>query len=342
MKRFGLVCLVMAVGCSTVETSEVEQLAGNGSCPPWGCANSPEVLHYGLHEANLLGVRDQHGISLARGGRNKRVQIWSAAGIPYDLYIVKNRFVGLSHDGQSALYGQDLLLAELHVLANGTPLYNITIRRVREIPFPVGEPDPLEVYVLTWHEPGTGINASKQVCNGPPDPKMKDHAELLGMLHDETLIFAGDRVVPETMTMNKRADYDWFNFGCAGHTLAKLHLTRNTITSQPSPDWAGRQATLKMLVADYCGTGDPITESGVPLRWQSEFMPYFPTPGPIEARWNENGAQCLSTPRLGASSPNFPDVWAAIEAACPTLPPPCENADLYDFDGQRRVSAIPQ
>lgn len=343
MRRLGLVCLAVMAGCTieTVETSEVEQAQG-GQCPPWGCANSPEVLHYGLHEANLFGKRDKNGLSLERGGPNKRAQIWSAAGVPYDLYIDKNRFVGVSHDGQSILRGQDLLLAELHIRRKNLPIYNITIRRVREIKFLVGKRDTVEVYALTWHYPGTDLNASKGVCNGPPSSQLKDHAELLDMLHDETLIFAGDRIDPVTMTMNQEPDFDWFNFGCAGHTLAKLHLTRNTITSQPEEDWAGRQATLKMLVGDYCGTGTPITESGTPLRWQSELMAYFPTPGTIEARWDEFGAKCLSKPRLGESSPNFPDVWGAIEASCSMLPPPCDNSNVYDFAGYRRVSAIPQ
>lgn len=321
-------------------TTAVEQPVGGSSCPPWGCSNSPEVLHYGLHEANLFGDSDQHGLHLESGGPNKRAQIWSADGIPHDLHIEKNRIVGISHDGQSVLRGKDLLLAELHVLSSGKPLYNITIQRVRKIPFPVGDPSPLEVYMLTWHYPGTGLGASKHVCNGPLSPKLKDHAELLGMLHDETLVFAGDRIDSEHMTMNEQPDFDWFNFGCAGHTLAKLHLTRNTITSQVEPDWSARQTTLKMLVADYCGTGDPITESGTPLRWQSELVPYFPTPGAIEARWTEYGASCLSNPRLGLTSELFPDVFAAIDAIC-TRPPPCNNADIHDLDGQRRVSAIP-
>jgi hypothetical protein len=341
MRRLGLVCVVLAA-CTTVEMSTVEQEVG-GPCPPWGCANSPEVMHYGMHEANLFGKRDHNGLSLQRGGPNKRAQIWSAAGVPYDLYIEKNRFIGVSHDGQSTLHGQALLLAELHVVRKGQPFYNITIRRVREIKFLVGKPDPIEVYSLTWHYPGTGLNASKGVCNGPPSSQTrKDRGEMLDMLHDETLIFAGDRIDSTAMTLNRDPDFDWFNFGCAGHTLAKLHLTRNTITSQPEDDWAGRQATLKMLVGDYCGNGTPITESGTPLRWQSELMPYFPTPGSIEARWDEFGAKCLSKPRLGESSPNFPDVWGAIEAACTTLPPTCDNTNVYDFAGYRRVSAIPQ
>lgn len=342
MRRIGLVCLVIA-GCTTVEmeTSQVEQAAGV-PCPPWACANSPEVLHYGLHEANLFGVPDENGISLEVGGPKKRAQIWSASGVPYDLYIEKNRFVGISHDGQTKLRGDGLLLAEMHVLKNGVPLYNLTIQRVRKMQFLVGEADRLEAYMLTWHYPGTGLNASKGVCNGPPSRKTKERAELLDMLHDETIIFAGDRIDPETMTVNDQPDFEWFNFGCAGHTLAKLHLTRNTITSQPVPDWKARQATLKMLVGDYCGTGVPITESGTPLRWQSDLMAYFPTPHKIEARWTHLGATCLRKPRLGQSSTNYPDVVGAIEQACGgQVPPPCTNDNMYDFAGQMRVSAIP-
>ena len=55
-----------------------------------------------------------------------------------------------------------------------------------------------------------------------------------------------------SLTLNSRADSGWFNIGCAGHTLSKMYLTRNTLASQDamSGQWEERQATLKMLTAD--------------------------------------------------------------------------------------------
>jgi hypothetical protein len=358
MRQVGAVVAVMAAACVVAdsnevpETSEVVQHADEEDeeegprCPPFRCSNSPEVIHLGIHEMNLFGTPDERGYFLDTGGRT-RAQIWDANGRPWDLYVQGNRFVGVSHDGSSQLTGSSLLHAHLRVrqrFAQFTRLtFLIYIDTVRRIEFPVGIREKIEVYQLGWFEPGSGARGTT-VCNGPyPTNTDPNQDPMLGMLPHETLIFAGDRIDPETMTTSKQADYAWLNFGCAGHTLAKLHLTRNTITSQPTPDWARRQAMLKLLVADYCGNGQPMTIPKTPLRWKTELVPYFPTPKEIEARWTENGASCLSNPRLGNYDEYFDDVESSIRLACAPAapPPPCTNTDLHDFDGKLRVSAIP-
>lgn len=73
---------------------------------------------------------------------------------------------------------------------------------------------------------------------------------------DEAIVFETDRFDAASKTMDPVGDPRWFNIGCAGHTLAKMHLTRNTIASGAAAHGVSandRQATLKMLVADYCG-----------------------------------------------------------------------------------------
>jgi hypothetical protein len=360
MKQVGLIAVVMAAGCTVTdpnevpETSEVVQHADDEEeeegerCPLFRCTNSPELIHFGIHEVSLFGQLDRTGFFLDRAGRS-RVQIWKN-GYPWDLHIENNRLVGKSHVGSWRLEGAELKGAELRVRQNisawfnkSRPAYKIAIDNVRLAWFEVGPQGTFEAYRMSWVEPDG--RADKNICNGPP-PATIDPKELLGMATDEVLVYSGDRIDPTTMTMSAVRDNNWFNFGCAGRTLAKLHLTRNTITSQvptsdPMLDWARRQATLKLLVADYCGKGRPITMSGTPLRWKTELMGYIQTPSEIEARWDQNGASCLGKPRLGAWNDYFGDVAEAIRKSCDgTLPPPCQPG-VDDFAGKLRISGIP-
>jgi hypothetical protein len=121
---------------------------------------------------------------------------------------------------------------------------------------------------------------------------------------------------------------DWFTIACEGSALFKMRFAGY----DPDPMAAvpttllERQATLKMITADYCGTGDTYTEVGTPLRWQNRhewcsnvgICPFFPEPSNImshEAIWGPDGALCLDNPRLGnpedihcpPDSPIWPD-----------------------------------
>ncbi|MGH9885393.1 MAG: ADYC domain-containing protein, partial [bacterium] len=134
------------------------------------------------------------------------------------------------------------------------------------------------------------------------------------------VVFEGDRINATTRTVQPTAEDRWFNIGCARHTLSKMRLSRNTLHTTTG-GWQQVQATLKMLSADYCGTGKPFTVAGTPIVWQQNppGMTYRFTPahGSLEARWNENGAMCLDTPRLELHpDPGFPDIRRSIASAC--------------------------
>jgi len=128
------------------------------------------------------------------------------------------------------------------------------------------------------------------------------------------------------------AENDWFNIGCEGHTLSKLRLTRNTIHTAPS--WKNVQAAFKMLSGDYCGTGRAFTVDGQPLVWQDRGgMRFYQTPLELEARWDENGATCLDSPRLQRSNtPLASDgfSWAEVQRECARVGhdlPRCKQQD---------------
>jgi hypothetical protein len=228
----------------------------------------------------------------------------------------------------------------------------IRVASVGAITFPVGAPDPVETYILEYAMAVQGVPNGPwtNICEGLPistgDPDL-DVLEALVIQPQASIMFEGDRIDLATKTVNATPDPDWFNIGCPGHTLAKLHLTRNTIAStgvqNAAQSFAARQATLKMLTADYCGTGVPFTVAGQRLVWRGGDVDYVKPPRKLEARWDEHGAVCLWNPRMGAPTTaegaiRFPDIEAAIAAECPR-PPYCTDLNQWELHGALRISS---
>src|SRR6185295_14217582 len=164
--------------------------------------------------------------------------------------------------------GQGLVGAQLAFARDGDAPRAVRIARVGSMVFPVGSHDAIETYVLEYSSIGLGgwRNLCGEVAQAVavgPDP------EALGLPSDEAILFEGDRIDLVHKTVAVEPDPDWFTIGCSGHVLAKLHLTRNTIASTRSvpgvESFAGRQATLKLLTADYCGDGTAFTVAGQQL-----------------------------------------------------------------------------
>lgn len=361
--------LATMAGCAMARDGEPVGSAASpiSQCPAFGCgANSPVIDTLAeFHDLSLLGdaktfpgtVPNSAGLAIAASIETHRAQIVQG-GRSYDLAVVDGRFIGTC-PGCAPLQGPALAGATISVISDGAPRYVITIASVRTMSFFLGG-GTVEAYTLLWQQPG--VTPQTNLCNNIQlleDQIAQQHddsytrQELMGMQTFETVVFEGDRIDGDAKTMSPTADDSWFNIGCAGHTLSKLRLTRNTIHGQPSgmaQAWERRQATLKMLAADYCGAGIPLTVAGQRLVWQGDLMPYFSAPRVIEARWTERGASCLYEPRmlfptssLGAAT--FPRIWSSIGAACKLVrkspPPKCTDLDPFDFAGALRVSASP-
>jgi hypothetical protein len=315
-----LVCLVglsAASGCaaSSDRVDESEQKVGT-PCPPFRCTNSPEVILHGMHEANLLGQRNAQSLALetTEGGR---AAIF-VNGVAHDLVFKDGRMFAEGPSGTRS--GDELLHAELHMRDLDGPAFNIKIERIREINMKLEPFELVEVYKLSWYKPDTEpLLLGKNVCNGPMGSFPYDGDELLGMLPDETLLFTGDRVDSDQLLMVRDDSNEWLNFGCAGHTLAKLFLTRSTTASawHRIPDERGNQAMLKMLTGDYCGVGRGMTITGTQVRWRNRHLDFAISPSGIEAKWSNEGAVCVSKMRLEANpSIHFPDPRKALEQTC--------------------------
>lgn len=299
--RTSHIILVLAgcgVDASSPVTPPTHWVPYENICRHIECANSPEVARYGMHDANLFGEWDDNGMHLETG-KSGRVAIWSDAGDIYDLHIEDDRLFGVS--GSSILKGNLLKGAYMVVWHEYTPIYKIRIEAPPRMVQMAQDPEEVEVYRMKWIPLGPDWGRGGELCNVPFYPLDKE--QRMGMLTDEVLVVKGDRIERHGKTMSKDEQWDpnWFNFGCAGRTIAKLKLTRNTTRSQrPEPNWARRQATLKMLAGDYIGDGHPYTVTGAPILWNDNsyihYAGYEPTE--IESRWTELGAMCINGIRL--------------------------------------------
>jgi hypothetical protein len=335
-------------GCEQVELGRA--VSAIDICNGFTCENSDELLYRGFRGFRKNGEPNEQGMSIR--SVDGRPKLYDANGGEWNLYVEEHRIIG--RGAKKTISGKDLIGAEIIIDQDNQPPFAIHIDHVRTIEFPFGDADKLDAYTLSRRHDGeqpTPFSPDRRLCNAMPFPDPKERFDqLLGLDPDETVVFAGDYYDIEHV--RTRCDDDWINFGCAGQTLAKLLLTRNTCESQDAPPGADeeqlareRQATLKLLVADYCDTGAHLTVSGEPLVWQGGLVDLAADPTTLEARWDENGAICMGTPRLlenppppGAGFP--PNVWDFIVEACDgQVPPPCANTDPRDIDGALRLSS---
>jgi hypothetical protein len=294
---------------ATVEQAEIEK----NKCAPSACGlNDPGIDEHGFHSLAKSGRPNERGVRLVGFEKD---------GVSYKLDVVNGYLVGSRPPWPMVLAGQALVGARL-VLERDGASWTVRIARVGQMEFPVGDPDPIETYVLEYAK--TGQSEWRNLCgrgSGPVDPG----PDAMGMFPDESILYLGDQIDLGTKTVAVDADPDWFNIGCAGHVVSKLHLTRNTLASNSAVSGAvsfpGRQATLKLLTADYCGDGTAFTVAGQRLVWRGGLVDYVEPPVTIEARWGAHGALCLGTPRMAVPTTSegpvaFPDIWAAITARC--------------------------
>jgi hypothetical protein len=172
--------------------------------------------------------------------------------------------------------------------------------------------------------------------------------------NDVTFVFEGERINAETKLIY---DFDlaWFNLGCAGHLLSKMHLMGHVAATAEMgyvTTLAERQTIMRMFAADYCGTGKAFTVPGIRLQWHDHrnWLPYSPETPPleydVEARWTPYGAACLAIPRVEAyptddSDAEFPDgVRLAIDEEC-QRPPACWNQNARDLAGTHMITVNP-
>ncbi len=348
--RLAISLLLVGACAAPDELSSLEQ--DGRSCPEATCGfNSPEIDHNGFHELAKDGSENEQGFAITQ---------FVKSGRTYQLDVSNGELSG-TRRGSPRLEHAALVGAEIYLALNGRDSYRIRISAIGRVPYLVAPAGWVETYVLEYGRSQFGETPMDwaNVCGGrwaPPeeistgpvgDLHVPGNPETYGQLAIEAILFDQDRIDMATKTLNNRGDAGWFNIGCAGHTLSKMHLTHNTIASQgatASGRWAERQATLKLLTADYCGDGTAFTVAGQRLDWQGGGVTYYSPPLALEARWTEDGAVCLDTPRMtqpstpeGAAA--YPDIEGLIAQHC-QRPPPCGDSNPMNMSRSYRVSAL--
>lgn len=195
----------------------------------------------------------------------------------------------------------------------------IRIDRVSSVAPMIHSQNPIPVYHLSYHENGS---SSQPLC--PAGVVLNASREVYD--HDTLTALATAR---QHVTM-----------ACTDHLLGKAirmgYGSARDDESRPSRA-PGRVATLRMLRADYCGTGRAFTEEGTRIYWQNQKGEIARGAPParyadmrgdrIEAGWNQHGAMCLNTPRLTEQYTR-----EEIEAACGRTLPLCTTEALADAE----------
>ncbi|HEY0137729.1 MAG TPA: ADYC domain-containing protein [Nannocystis sp.] len=299
-------------GCDPVEDSEgsdqVEHRNGWGyTCPTWQCGfNSAEVNGRAIRELNVNGVANSAGMKIV-GFTGPAGLLGYSLAVENDELVAKKTGAPTLRGAQ--LIGSIILLKEPGLLGLSIP---ITIAASSEIDsWATGAPD-VPAYAFLYPDL-LSLTGTRNVCNNGLDELLVSSAVVLG----------GETYNLTNKTVNANMN-GWFTIACAGSAAAKMRLlnygpqSNFDGTGQPATV-AQRQATLKMLTADYCGNGTSYTANGTPLQYEDVegTVTFSGTQGAPEAIWTAQGALCLDTTRIANTS-----------VACNL--PSCSSFDITD------------
>ena len=287
-----------AGGC-VVEWEEMGELALAGGCGTVNCTGSnaaflDDVVASPLSESTAPMDEQPNEFGADYLGFQSR------DGVPHELEVVNGEFVATDSNGQT-LTGPELIDFKLLVYSGGRT-YPVYITSYQQAATWTNDPQPISLYGLAY----PANIATFGSFNGTPDPATLFHlcadqsdptSASVALIADETYDEDAKKVIAGMP--------QWFNMACEGYGLYKMAL----LNYGPDRDWnntgsaaslSQRQATIKMIPADYCGKGESFTETGTPLIWMDrEDTVYYDSNnvGALEALWDENGAICLDVPR---------------------------------------------
>lgn len=190
----------------------------------------------------LLVVLAVLAVSEAVAGTGTGTPSRAAGRRPRDLAsaaIDGHRFHELNMVGVANAAGLRVVSArarEFELLDAAGARYTIQVATVGSTTMPVGAPDKIPTYRLTYTGPRQPT--PQPVCASQPN---------------EAILFTGDRydARAKTVVAIGARTAGWINIACLGTPLADLYLARHTEVSQQAATTAAeRQAMLKMLT--YC------------------------------------------------------------------------------------------
>ncbi len=295
------------------------------TCPPWQCGtNSAEI--------NDLPIGELHAYP---GQNTGLVNAWNAQLVDFRTmrgndYVIRFDEGNLyASNGQETLTGDDLVGTALVIRDTTTDTdIEVQIHKYEQVPSWTTEPFMVDRYIFATYNEELGFFT----------PACTDADESLGESAWAVLI-GGERYSWEDKTVAASGEdaRGWFNIACYGNSLYKMKL----MGYDPVPDRENphqtvpeqRQAALKMLTADYCGTGTSFTETGTPLYWRNSAgwsENSVPPEVSLEAYWTADGALCLDTPRLGSDT--LQEVMDECATVGKTLPGCADLTEMYGWE----------
>lgn len=313
-----VVSALMLAGCVESETEIGTEAQEITKCEFWGCGqNSPKMKTWDFWELEEYGQPNNVGLRLL--GLKK-------GGVTYHANVVGAKLYGTA-PGMPMLQGSALAGSHFDLLDPDGAYWQIQIKHVsNNSQFWMGPPTPIETYELLYLKTGSSTHP-EPLCKNPPE-RLDGEGRIWGSTV-EAVLFTGDRYDERSKTVtatDPRTAGNWFNIGCAGSVLAKLHYNRHTFAGTIpgfATSLAQRQAMLKMYVSDVCNTGEAFTVMGTKLHWANvtgwaHLTGAEPT---HEAFWNADGAMCLDVHRLASDPVIAQDLFATCGQmpACDTL-----------------------
>ncbi|NVB41338.1 hypothetical protein G6O69_26105 [Pseudenhygromyxa sp. WMMC2535] len=270
-------------------------------CPRWRCGyNTAEINGKSLQELHLGDSKNADADAEANAEGVELVGFLPPLGLLF------NWSLGVEGDalvargglfGGSTLRGAALLGSIIVLRVDGL-IVPVVIAGYEEVDSWSEKGEPVAAYALVYADLDQPL-LQRSVCKGTlADPLLASVVVLAGERYD----LDRKEVIP---------DQDgWVTFACAGSAAAKMALLGYGPNADFSPGPTSdapasvdqRQATLKMITADYCGEGHAYTADGTPLEWENQGGSVVPTelpdPDALEAIWTAQGAACLDSPRL--------------------------------------------
>lgn len=292
-----LVSLALVAGACTDEASdpganEFRATGGGGSCSLCGF-NTPHVNGYDVPELNLDFAPNADGVKLS-GIRDPQ-------GNLHYLDVEGDGLVARI-DQTVTVSGADLVGWAIRVEVPGNVFHDLTIFAYDgQIASWATGADPISAYAIAYLDPVT--DDLSHLC---PESGTNIHDVSVTLIYGETYDAELKTVNPDMQR--------WVTLACEGNAVAKMkrmnYGPNSAFGGQGEPATVEqRQATLKMITADYCGDGTSYTEQGTAVHWQNAEMtvdgyPANPADAPdIEAYWGAEGALCLGKLRLAELSP---------------------------------------
>ena len=334
--------LVAATACAVDPDDRIgtiEQASGEEDCAEHDCGGNAASMGIGIsfHDAHKTLLNDA-GVRLV--GFRK-------AGQRLELAVEGDELVGWK--GSQKLQQLQLSGARL-VFARGDDTFVVRIGRPatsepgwKLIEFWAVPQERISAYQFVYHRLGPGEPIDNEsvtdwapLCAETLAAGDRETTQYIGDAVSWAIVFAGDRYDAATKTVSTdpaRVD-GWFNIACLGTAVAKMHLFRyseaGTPLNQLPTTQLERQALLKAITGDECGTGHSFTHDGHQVGYMDRrgWVHPFDVNGPdiesVESLWTAQGARCLDEPRLEKEEGH--EIVEAIRRECGgRLPPTCTS-----------------